>query len=46
LVEPNTHFHTSFPYVDYCPSGRNRKHIDPGDPGCVDGGVPIDCIVK
>jgi hypothetical protein len=34
LVEPNTHFHTSFPYVDYCPSGRDRQHIDPGDPGC------------
>ncbi|HEV3276856.1 MAG TPA: DUF4331 domain-containing protein [Terriglobia bacterium] len=34
LVEPNTHFHTSFPYVDYCPSGRNRQHIDPGDVGC------------
>jgi len=46
LVEPNTHFHTSFPYVDYCPSGRDRKHIDPGDPGCVDGGAPINCVVK
>jgi hypothetical protein len=34
LVEPNTHFHTSFPYVDYCPSGRDRQHIDPGDSGC------------
>lgn len=37
LVEPNTHFHTSFPYVDYCPSGRNRRHIDPGEPGCTAG---------
>jgi hypothetical protein len=34
LVEFNTHFHTSFPYVDYCPSGRDRKHIDPGGSGC------------
>jgi hypothetical protein len=34
LVESNTHFHTSFPYVDYCPSGRSRKHIDPGGSGC------------
>lgn len=34
LVEPNTHFHTSFPYVDYGPSGRDRQHVDPGDPGC------------
>ena len=34
LVEPNTHFHTTFPYVDYAPSGRDRKHIDPGGSGC------------
>jgi hypothetical protein len=41
LVEPNTHFHTSFPYVDYCPSGRERRHIDPGESGCTGGeGVP------
>ncbi len=40
LVEPNTHFHTSFPYVDYCPSGRERVHIDPGDPGCTGGMGP------
>jgi hypothetical protein len=40
LVEPNTHFHTSFPYVDYCPSGRNRRHIDPGEPGCTAGSGP------
>ncbi len=43
LVEPNTHFHTSFPYLDYCPSGRNRKHIDPGDPGCT-GGTGPSCV--
>ncbi len=46
LVEPNTHFHTSFPYLDYCPSGRNRVHIDPGDPGCTDAGSPINCKVN
>lgn len=41
LVEPNTHFHTAFPYVDFCPSGRNRRHIDPGEPGCTAGtGAP------
>src|SRR5712692_2454049 len=40
LVEPNTHFHTSFPYIDYCPSGRNHVHIDPGDPGCTAGTGP------
>jgi hypothetical protein len=38
LVEANTHFHTSFPYLDYCPSGRDRVHIDPGDPGCTENG--------
>ncbi len=43
LVEPNTHFHTSFPYVDYCPSGRGRIHIDPGDPGCT-GGTGPNCV--
>ena len=32
LVEPNTHFHTSFPYVDYCPSGRNRSISIPVTP--------------
>jgi hypothetical protein len=46
LVEPNTHFHTSFPYVDYCPSGRNRVHKDPGEPYCTDGGAPINCKVN
>ena len=45
LVEPNTHFHTSFPYVDYCPSGRNRRHIDPGEPGCTAGLGPA-CPVQ
>ncbi len=40
LVEPNTHFHTSFPYVDYSPSGRNRRHIDPGEAGCTAGTGP------
>ena len=45
LVEPNTHFHTFFPYVDYCPSGRNRRHIDPGEPGCTAGTGPA-CAVE
>jgi hypothetical protein len=43
LVEPNTHFHTSFPYVDYCPDGRDRVHINPGGPGCIVNGVPTNC---
>ncbi len=45
LVEPNTHFHTSFPYLDFCPSGRDRVHIDPGDPGCTAGTGP-NCAVN
>jgi hypothetical protein len=46
LVEPNTHFHTSFPYVDYCPSGRNRVHINPGGPGCIINGAPANCATN
>jgi hypothetical protein len=45
LVEPNTHFHTAFPYVDYCPSGRDRRHIDPGEAGCTAGTGPA-CPVQ
>ncbi len=26
-------YRTSFPYLADCPSGRNRRHIDPGEPG-------------
>lgn len=29
---------TTFPYLASCPSGRNRRHIDPGEPG----GGPIN----
>ena len=43
LVEPNTHFHTTFPYVDYGQNGRDRTHIDPGGPGCFLNGAPVDC---
>ena len=32
---------TSFPYVAYSPSGRDRRHIDPTEPGCTAGaGAP------
>ncbi len=31
-------YHDLFPYVGSCPSGRNRRHVDPGEPG----GGPID----
>jgi hypothetical protein len=30
-------FHSDFPYVGDAPSGRNRRHIDPGEPGCNGG---------
>jgi hypothetical protein len=26
-------YHDAFPYVGSCPSGRNRRHVDPGEPG-------------
>jgi hypothetical protein len=31
-------FRTEFPYVANAPSGRNRRHVDPGEPG----GGPIE----
>jgi hypothetical protein len=30
----DTAYLTSFPYVGYSPSGRDRRHIDPTEPGC------------
>lgn len=34
-------FRTTFPYLANCPSGRDRRHIDPGEPGCTAGaGAP------
>jgi hypothetical protein len=33
--------HNDFPYVGDAPSGRNRRHIDPGEPGC-NGGNTVD----
>jgi Domain of unknown function (DUF4331) len=29
----DTLFRPQFPYLGICPSGRNRRHIDPGEPG-------------
>jgi hypothetical protein len=26
-------YRVSFPYLADCPDGRNRRHIDPGEPG-------------
>ena len=34
-------YRTSFPYLADAPSGRNHRHIDPGEPGCTAGaGAP------
>jgi len=30
-------FQETFPYVDWSQSGRQRRHIDPGEPGCTQG---------
>jgi len=31
-------YRTAFPYLADAPSGRDRRHIDPGEPGCTAGG--------
>jgi hypothetical protein len=34
-------YRNAFPYLADAPSGRNRRHIDPGEPGCTAGaGAP------
>jgi hypothetical protein len=34
-------YRTDFPYVADSPSGRDRRHLDPGEPGCTAGaGAP------
>lgn len=36
-------YRTSFPYLADAPSGRTRRHVDPGEPGCTPlfgGGAP------
>jgi len=30
-------YRTDFPYVADAPSGRDRRHLDPGEPGCTAG---------
>ena len=37
----DTPYRTTFPYLGDAPSGRDRSHIDPGEPGCTAGaGAP------
>jgi hypothetical protein len=36
-------YRTEFPYLANAPSGRNRRHVDPGEPACTPlfgGGAP------
>jgi hypothetical protein len=33
-------YRTDFPYLADAPSGRTRRHIDPGEPGCTAGSGP------
>ena len=33
-------YRTDFPYLADAPSGRTRRHIDPGEPGCTAGVGP------
>jgi hypothetical protein len=33
-------YRTAFPYLGDSPSGRDRRHIDPGEPGCTAGSGP------
>ena len=34
-------YRDAFPYLGNAPSGRDRRHIDPGEPGCTAGvGAP------
>lgn len=38
----DTEYLTAFPYLGHAPSGRDRRHIDPGEPGC-SAGAGADC---
>jgi hypothetical protein len=36
-------YRTEFPYLANAPSGRDRRHLDPGEPGCT-GGAGAPCV--
>lgn len=36
----DTAYKPTFPYVGEAPSGRDRRHLDPGEPGCTAGNGP------
>jgi hypothetical protein len=35
-------YSADFPYLGHAPSGRDRRHLDPGEPGCT-GGAGAPC---
>jgi hypothetical protein len=35
-------YQETFPYVGFAQSGRNSRHVDPGEPGCNGGNCPIN----
>jgi hypothetical protein len=39
-------YQETFPYVAFAQSGRNRRHIDPGEPGCGSAAAPATCPVN
>jgi hypothetical protein len=36
-------YNSSFPYLAHAPSGRSRRHIDPGEPRCT-ANSGADCL--
>jgi hypothetical protein len=36
-------YRTDFPYLGSAPIRRDRRHIDPGEPGCT-GGLGAECL--
>ena len=44
-VNANDHpYQETFPYVSFANSGRNSRHVNPGEPGCVDSGPAFNSI--
>jgi hypothetical protein len=39
-------YQETFPYVAFAQSGRNRRHVDPGEPGCGPATAPTPCPVN
>lgn len=39
-------YQETFPYVAWAQSGRNRRHVDPGETGCGPANAPTTCPVN